>query len=266
MAYLESAVVIIPENEDRDEYVESSKRRGVVNLYSPSSGYIQNVRISMGAALNIEYPKSHKEFGSEVLYTRIHGSDSYVVVDVLKPDDSPNFDSEGVYRLGHGDAAVMVDSKTGSMASVSKKSINRRIGEGALDELASDGDIKRQSKNYKISVIESMIIEAIRSSDVGIEFNLTPDGVTVSDRSGNKFIIGEKKISIVGSNSVVAGNGEEVAILGKVTKSFLDDFISAVSSITVATSLGTMPILNKVQVEALKRRTSELLSEYFKIQ
>ena len=74
-------------------------------------------------------------------------------------------------------------------------------------------------------------------------------------------IVEKNKITIDSTKIVLGSESSAQKILkGEDTKQLLDSFITAVSSIMVTTLAGPMPILNKVQVEALKTQLEPLLS------
>lgn len=107
----------------------------------------------------------------------------------------------------------------------------------------------------------------------------TDNGKTPSETlNGNTFVLTEKfriwiddnnnklTIDTLDEGEILLGNDKvsEPVLLGKKTRDFLEEFISEVSAITVTTSLGTMPILNKIQVEKLKLKLDDLMSKKVK--
>ena len=86
------------------------------------------------------------------------------------------------------------------------------------------------------------------------------EGLDYKDEFGNVISV-KDGYATINSKKVNLGEGKEPILLGNTTKEFLNKVLTAISSITVATSLGVMPIINKAQVELLKKDLESLLSK-----
>lgn len=82
------------------------------------------------------------------------------------------------------------------------------------------------------------------------------------------FEVKDGKIVATGSQIILGDeNGKlEKAVLGDTLNQVLSAFIDAVASITTVTSLGTQPIMNMAQVQALKSQLPQILSQVNKLQ
>lgn len=267
MAYVETAVVIIPVNEERDVFVARCMSRGIAYLYSDNHGFIPNARIGRSCMGNIQFPNTSSEFGSEVIISRIHGSEEYVVTDVLPDRNSPSNFKEGQSSLGTPDACFIADSKAKVISSFAKKAVHTRVGQDSSDEINCEGEVKRTSRKHSILVTDGFHFEILTKSKVRKTISITEDTVSFKDTYGNEALIDSNGIiKIVADKSLEFGKANETAVLGKELVSLINDIISEISAITVTTAIGVMPIMNKVQVEALKKKVDKILSKYIKIQ
>ena len=267
MKYTRTAVIILPEDVDRNDYVNDRLTRGVVDLFSQRTGVIRNVRVGMTCLPYIKFPRTPNEMGSEVTYTQLAGSNEFLVTDVLKEaEDIPDI-REDSDMLGDRDCTISIDVKNRVISIFGKQIKTSMTGAGAVDAISiPDGDMIRTAMNHAITVMSSFMITLIKSETDKLTLRIDDTGLYYLDYNGNKINIDENKLELIGNKLVTIGDGNEVAMLGNVTKQLLSDFIDQVSAITTITAIGTMPIINKAQVEALKKNLDNILSTYLKIQ
>lgn len=189
----------------------------------------------------------------------------------------------------NSEVAVLINS-TGSQAYVisfthlSKKRIEvdveAYIGATGVEEQNDDTDydeVKETGyKTYLKSVPEQIDLIAEYNSNAskitvvyervtaqsGDDSKIEIDNSSVKTTVGSSEEIVEQNKITINSTKIVLGDesSAQKILKGEDTKQLLDSFITAVSSIMVTTLAGPMPILNKVQVEALKTQLEPLLS------
>lgn len=100
------------------------------------------------------------------------------------------------------------------------------------------------------------------TSQSGDDSKVEIDNTSVKTTVGSSEEIVESNKITINSTKIVLGDEStaQKILKGEDTKQLLDSFITAVSSIMVTTLAGPMPILNKIQVEALKVQLTPLLS------
>lgn len=132
--------------------------------------------------------------------------------------------------------------------------------QGDLQDRRED-DFKVQ-KSYQNTVIEisgnpksghiSLNIQSDKTAQINLNVTSTKDAAINVNVNG--------KVNI-NSKSFQLNEGSEKMVKGDTLKKLLDQIISSVSDITVITSLGQMPILNKLAVEKLKQETEKILTD-----
>lgn len=117
-------------------------------------------------------------------------------------------------------------------------------------------EVKQDNSSAKISIhfnsISNQVGEqtAINISDGTIENKVGPSSSTLQESS---YKVDSPRIEL-------GKQATENAVLGVKLQTVLNAFVDSVASITTTTSLGPMPIMNIVQVQALKSQIAQILS------
>ena len=91
-------------------------------------------------------------------------------------------------------------------------------------------------------------------------FRSSPSHDTRKDEFKNEITVKEGEVDIV-SKKINLGKGKEKVVLGDTLKGLLDDTLDAISQISTVTAIGVQPITNIASFQALKSKTSSILSK-----
>ena len=93
---------------------------------------------------------------------------------------------------------------------------------------------------------------------------LKEDGLKYHDEFNNKIIANEQHLQLQPKEKLKLGDGKENVVLGNTFKDLFDELLTEISNITITTSIGQMPVINKIKFEELKlkTKTAKILSAY----
>lgn len=231
--------IIIPKGVDRDTFIINCLRKELVSIVTQDGSYINNVNIDRDCLQKIDFPENDKINGSCVVFVNEYNKNTPIIVAVLSKGNENQLLREGEFKIfKKTKSGIVVISGDGNKGNLFIQLISDSDDGG---EFHIDLVNKSKSAKLKINVKGTIDIHAtdiIRiNSDIGIKFSNTNND-----------------------------DGLEAAVLGDTLRELFDDFIDEVSNITVATSIGVQPIINKAQVLAFKDRTEDFLSKFNTVQ
>lgn len=244
-----TSYITVPEGIERGQYIYECFLTGTVSITSEAGGIINKVPISTTCLQEISFPEEGELFGSQVVYVLDEINNKQLVVAVLPGQNQTADNQENEY--------VIRRRFINSVCEIRLNPVQETISINVI------GD----SPNFLINNAKGSI--QIVADKIEEEFNTSFEKVEVLKQllvgNKNKFtrIVQSDEQVLIESNKFVLTKQEEPFVQGKVLKTFLDKFIDKVSEITVATSIGTQPILNKTDVVLLKQETEKILSKNF---
>jgi hypothetical protein len=262
------AYVVIPEDVDREEYINDCYSLKSVAIQTDELGVITKVLVGKQDMKDIEFPDTAEELGSMVLFVSIPGSNRYSILKVYEVHDYVSPDREHMYsfsaKLEEKAAFIGVDGANGavSISSQNGKGIDvSAVGDEADLNMNAGRSMKAESIDVTITGYNSINFRVPNNGgdDTIIKYT-SGEGFSYFDEYENAILLNEE-MAQVKSKKINLGDGAEPLILGQKLVDFLDKFITQVSAITTTTALGAMPILNKVTVEALKKDLDALKSK-----
>lgn len=268
--------VIIPVNQDREEYIQHCYQCGTVSTLSRNNlDIVHDVRVDINVMRSISFPDNSEKLGSTVVWVNLPIYNKPVVVGILHNSDEMGTQIEenefsfskwieggqvsisGKAKGGQIDIVAQSNSSTGGRLSIN---VSNRGGTAKFDVTingdffltASNGNVKFKD-SFNLSITDGKADTKktfIEASNSQIESRIQ------EGTSGYKYT--EKAFEI--------GSADEAAPLGESLESFIHSLIDVIASQTVVTSMGPQPLVNAAGITAMKSKTIEWLSTYLKIQ
>jgi len=219
--------IAVPEEVERDQYIENCYRRERVSVLSEKGGFmIHECYISKDAIKDIRFPKTAEKRGSGVVYVYDSSSTKPVIVGVVSDESETDLLDEGKFKLdkafGSNRVHVIGNAKKG----------NLYLNVETHDDKDSDLNINISSKNKT-------------------RLNITLNG---------KTLIHSKEEFTIRTDSFNVGDATEPMTLADSLANLLSDLIDEIAGSTTSTALGAQPLLNAVQISAFKDRLDEIKS------
>lgn len=239
--------VVLPIDISREEYVQYCLRTETVLMATDDGGYHQSTPVDTLHFQLIEFPDKVGQAGSTVIYLTEEIKNKPFIIGVLKNENIPASSNEGSLKL-----LKQLDSVY-SFLSLSAKNKFASLGCGGDSVLVS---IFSQGNDARIK------IEATERIDISARVcNLQAfSGVRIATGAKSTTIFQQTESENNFQGRMVIGNGTQAMIRGNKLEAFLNDFISEIASTTVATAIGTQPLINSPKILLFKTRVTELLS------
>ncbi len=223
--------VILPRDLDRESYIKTCYRTGTVTLFIEDGFDITNrVRIGKIAIQLIEFPNKVGELGSPVVWVNYPGQEEPIITEVL-------FNQQEGLDIQEG-SFLLKKEKSGSDSQVF---------------MSRDGKMMISVRSdYDETFIDIRSLGKDNTGAVNISSN------------GTVNVISDNEVNVV-SKLIKHNDGTEPMVLGDTLAEFLTNFVDQVGAITVATSIGAQPIINKVQVLELKNSIEAIKSQISKL-
>lgn len=226
-------------NTERETYIKDCTRKGCVTIALENGGFIETVPVLKHVWNDIIFPQKSNKLGSCILWTNIPKTNSIIIVGVIPKNNEIVNRNENDFLLSR---SYMSDTN----------------GKTIINNLEISGSAKDGKINISVDGgnDNGEFIINVANKNKTAKLNIKVKGGAVIDTT-DEIIINSLK-------SITFGNKDktEGITLGKQAKQMFDDFIDEVSKITVTTALGTMPILNVTQIQALKKNTAKIISKY----
>jgi hypothetical protein len=243
--------VIIPKDVDRTAFVEMCYRTRTIFMVMLDGRYFEKVKVSDNIMSYLEFPDEPDGLGSTVVWITEKIYRFPIVVGVIpKPDTMGDL---GEYQWTIGRSSGENDSNISGNADVGVMVLDvTAAGEGQI-KISSDDLLQMQARRAQLEggLVDLVVREEVKTTvqepgeDKKAEFGYKlGEGYDYEDEFGTHVNVDSK---------ILVENGDGYSV-----KDLLDDIITEISSITVATALGTQAILNKVQVEQLKQKVAQI--------
>lgn len=249
--------IAIPSDLERDAYIRSCFKQNRVSIKTKDGGFINRVPIGKNCINLIEFPLTTLESGSPVVWINEPVHNQPIIVEVLNKDDEyfdlTEYQSKFIRKYKNNLVEIVSSPKSGY------------IGMTVDSEEDSEIYLNIYNKNRvgKLNITVQGDVNIHTEGIVTFEQNGAFITETVDiDGSGvsTKFTQTEEE-QVFEGNRFRLNEGSQAMLLGDMTRQFLDNFVEEVGRSTVTTSLGQMPLLNAIQIKALKLKTEVLLSK-----
>jgi Fe-S cluster biogenesis protein NfuA len=258
------AYVIIPPDVSRDKYIRECYKTSTVSIFSEFNGVSNRVHVDTFTLSFIQFPEVKEQMGSAVSFLLDPVHKKPIIVGLFNKTDQLSDLKEHQFKFSRELNGNFVE------LSGSPKSKNLAIGVSADEggEVSINVKSRDNSGNVQINVDGNCNVTSTNDTTLKQHGKLTLITENINDEeeltfeehtsTGRHIMSREEKLD---TDKLIINEGKENFVLGQKLKAFLDSFITEVGKTTVTTSMGRMPILNKVQVEQFKKKTDELLSE-----
>lgn len=278
--------VIIPEDLNRDEYIENCYRTQTVTIQG-GYGYSEfgQVRVSQAAMQEIEFPSDTEggnKFGSAVVWIKDSNTQSPIVIATIRRQEDYYFlgentrriavgtpDGSAVEILATGDGTLSI-SVVGGSAFAAKIAIKVN-SPNADSEVTVDCDNEvsvNAGKKVQITTpgtVEARFVDDQMEEKTVIRYEPTK-GLKYKDEFENEITAEDGKVNVT-SKEISHNDGSQPMVLGDKLSSFIGDFIDAVMKLTVITPVGTSTVpVNVADFAALKTRFDEFKSTKSKLE
>lgn len=216
-----SGFIIIPEQIDRQEYIDFAKATQQVTILTSDGNYIPDVFILNHVMDELVYPDSFRELGSQVLFVVMPYDSKPIIIGTLPKQGGSRFIGEGEFNIKRsvGDSVVEISgSAKGDLNIVLNTNFKANLnvkcyGSESLINIETDG-------KTQIKASENVTVQSF--NDVNIE------AVNIDGEKLSKIYLKDGKI--------ILNEGTEPMLLGDTTQEQLDKEKKAVSDILSAFS------------------------------
>lgn len=253
--------VIVPYNVDREQYVENCFRTNLVELLTENSEFILDVEVDKFSIQLLDFPKENGKLGSLVVWVNeVNRNKPYVVAVLSKRDEFTDL-REGEIRFkksGNDNSSLLkLQGNKGNLFISAENSLGKEEN-GIFIDVKNKKDLGKliaycqgetsltSEKDITLTTAEKVIIKSKNNKEEVIE----QDSKSDIKKNWNVVVAEDTQFQ---SNIYFVQNSQGYSV-----KELLDEIITEISNITVQTALGVMPIINKIQVEALKQKVAQL--------
>ena len=261
------------DNQPREKYIQDCNLRGCVNIILEDGGFIENVPVLKHVWNDIEFPENDTQLGSQVFWENISKSSLVLIIGILPKNNELINVQEHQFILAksfnNNYLEISGDAKSGNM--------NITI-DGGKDSGELNLNVFNKNKNATLNLnvkgnmnVDSSDTININSSNK-IKFSVNNSktmfyyekekGFFYTDEFNNSYTIDKNNIQFKAAKKINLGTGKEGISLGQQTEDMFNEILTEIGKTTTTTALGVMPILNAVQILALKITTKKIISKY----
>ncbi len=200
--FIGSGFIVIPEQIDRQEYINFCRATQQATILTVDGNYIPDVFILNHVMNEIVYPPTFKELGSQVIFVTMPYSSKVIVIGTIPKQGESRFIGEGDFSVKRslGDSVVEISgsSKDGSINIIvntnSKSNLNIKCyGSESSVNIETDGKTQiKASKNVTINSFNDINIEAINIDGKKLSKIYLKDGKISLNNGGEPMLLGNK--------------------------------------------------------------------------
>lgn len=274
--------VVIPDVNNRDEYIEDCYRTNTVTIQGGQGyGFFPAVNVDQEVMQQLHFPsgKEGDNRGTAVVWVKDEITGLPVIVASLRQQDD-------YYALGENQRRWACSTKNGSVevfadgegnlnisitgSKESPASLNIKVSSDNADSvvnLSSDADLNIQAdKKVKLISAAEMEFGMIDKGEqkTTLSYKLK-EGLKYEDEFENRVTIKDGEVTIE-SKKINHNSGKEPMVLGDTLAQLLQDLINGIMAITVTTPVGPSAIPNNIatftqllpKVQQIKSKKSNL--------
>jgi hypothetical protein len=256
--------IIIPEDIDREKFINSCKLNNSVSIVTENSERIDNVNVSINLWNYLTFPLSSKEVGSHIIWVNIEVQNCPIIIGIITDKNELIRGEENEIRLERDtqDAHIILsgNSKDGSfLLEVESKDDNHDAeivfkinskNKKSKFKIISDNSIILNSKNIQIINEEELrfTFQNPNSELYTTLYYKVGSGLHYKDEFGNEFIIDKNGIKVLTNKYQINEKNVQPIALGNSTQELLKQLINLIGNTTVTTEFGAMPLNNKDKI------------------
>lgn len=251
------AYIALPNDIEREVYISDCYKNSWVSLIMEDGGFFNRVPISPEILSFIRFPLKPQEVGTPVLF----GTDEiYKQPTVLtrlqeRSELGDSKEHQFKFKRKYDDQLVEISgsAKTGQL---------NFIVNGATKPAKINVSVMSDKNDSELNLDVAGNVNVKATGSISLSPQKTFNSTTIDPESENQTTFEQTSTEHHFENKkLIINKGDDPLVLGNELKSFLGDFIDEVSKIKIATSIGLQPIVNKVQVIALKKKLNTFLSK-----
>jgi hypothetical protein len=257
------AYVVIPSDVDRSVYIRECFKTSTVSIYSEFNGYTNRVPVDIFTLNFIDFPELQNQFGSALSFVIDAIHKKPVIVGIYNKQDELCDLKEHQFKFKRhlgGNVVEIVGSPDGRYMG-----INVMADEGG--EIFLNVKSADSSGRVNINVDGDCNLTALNNTSIKqfgtlslITANRNDQSeATVEEHTSTSRTVFTKEEEI-NAEKFSINNGEENFVLGQLFKKFIGELIKEVANATVTTSMGQMPLINKVKI--LEYAKDEKIDEF----
>lgn len=239
--------IIVPQDQDRDAYINKCLRTGSLTLLLENGGLIGDVLVSKTILNEIRFPKDSNSIGDQLVWVNQPRKNSLIAIGCIsKNNEFVNFtkDQSSLRRASDNFVSeVIVDSEKGCLIINSNSSIDsggdiyvvsfNKDKSSKLNVIIS-GSINVKSENFNIENSKKISL-LIKDSDVDNKITEVSYekgvGFLYKDEFENQIQINSEKVNIKPVSKFTVGEGKEPALLSETFRIILEDLTNIISEI-----------------------------------
>jgi len=235
--------IVLPYDVDRGEYIENCYRTNLIDILTSDGEFVQDVRVDKNVLQEIEFPLGIDEAGSLVVFINEIISNHPIVIAILAKDDEyDNFVEKEFKIIKSFEENIVTIRGQGKKGNLFIHLKAPEFENGLYIDIHNSQDKGRFvieiQGDFALYTRKASSIQSLENVNLTAEKKLVTVSKEDSELTANKFLI---------------QNSSEYSV-----KKLLEDILTEISNITVQTSMGVQPIMNKVQVEELKNKVAEI--------
>ncbi len=245
--------VYLPKEIIRDQYLTECLTGGKLSIMTEESGVLHDVYVDKLHLPYLKFPSTPDELGSLVIYITEVTHSQPIIVAILDKDEISYMEE---------DEWQIKKSYQGSVVEISGN---------AKNSLLHINVVSKQTNNPTFLVTVNGAGE--KSGDMKIEIgrnlSIISDLLEVSSQKVSLYSRGEDSSSLfnldndsieIDSEKILLNGGTNAMVLGTIFEDFFTKFITSLSQVTVNTSLGRMPLVEKKEIDRFKESIEDFLS------
>lgn len=289
-----TAYVVIPEDQDRDEYIKHSYLTGTLMLRNELGSTWTNVFATRTVLRDVKFPDRSTERGSIIVWVRIPKHNVILATAVVDPKNEIGLiQEEEQLRLQKKFGGNLVDfDMRAQRSSIDLSVTSTQNGSGALRFNITNPDKTAKFNTYVRGSVDSfadnkqrigsnneILLDILDDSGENLgKLNYVRDqGWTTKDQYDNYVELRDGSISLkVGEGKQIWITEQEInlskenaqykAVLGEKLKQKLEQFLDGVSAITVPTAMGPSGTpINMATFTQIRAELNEILSQIVKL-
>ena len=196
-----SGFIIIPEQIDRDEYIDFCKATQQASILTVDGNYIPDVFISNHVMDEIIYPPTFKDLGSQVIFVSMPYSSKPVIIGTMPKQGESRFIGEGDFNIKRsiGDSTIEISgaAKSGDLNIVLNTNLKANLnvkcyGDESVINIETDGKTQiKASKNVTVQAFNDVNIEAVNIDGEKLSKIYLKDGKIVLNEGVESMLLGD---------------------------------------------------------------------------
>lgn len=245
------AYIVIPADIDRAKYIAECFRTSTVSIYSEHNGYSNRVPIDKFSLNFINFPKNKEDFGSAVSFKCDPVHKRAIIDGVYFTSDELCDLQENQFKFKRTLGSNFVEIVGSPQGKYLALNVNADQGGDILINVKSEDNSGKVSINVDgdcsvTSLTNTTLKQFGKLSLITVDADNDEQATVEEHTSTGRNIFSDNEN--LHTDVYKINDGNENFVLGQLFKKFMKEFIEEVSNATVNTSIGQMPLINKLKI------------------